>query len=28
MAMGDGVKQFIDAEKPVAENLRQHLTWQ
>jgi N-acetylneuraminate synthase len=28
IAMGDGVKQFIDAEKPVAENLRQHLNWQ
>jgi len=28
VAMGDGVKQFIDAEKPVAENLRQHLSWQ
>jgi len=25
MAMGDGVKRFIDDEKPVAENLRQHL---
>ena len=24
-AMGDGIKKFIDAEKPVAENLRQHL---
>ena len=24
-AMGDGIKRFIDAEKPVAENLRQHL---
>ena len=24
-AMGDGVKRFIDDEKPVAENLRQHL---
>jgi N-acetylneuraminate synthase len=26
-AMGDGVKRIIDAEKPVAENLRQHLDW-
>jgi len=24
-AMGDGVKRFIEEEKPVAENLRQHL---
>jgi len=24
-AMGDGVKRFIEAEKPVAENLRQHI---
>jgi len=28
VAMGDGVKSFLDAEKPVAENLRQHLNWQ
>jgi len=27
-AMGDGVKKFTDIEKPVAENLRQHLDWQ
>ena len=24
-AMGDGVKRIIDDEKPVAENLRQHI---
>jgi N-acetylneuraminate synthase len=27
-AMGDGVKRTIDAELPIAENLRQHLEWQ
>ena len=26
-AMGDGKKVFIDEEKPIAENLRQHLDW-
>jgi N-acetylneuraminate synthase len=26
-AMGDGVKKIIDAEAPIAENLRQHLNW-
>lgn len=26
-AMGDGVKRSYDAEKPIAENLRQHLDW-
>jgi N-acetylneuraminate synthase len=26
-AMGDGIKQMIEAEQPVAENLRQHLNW-
>jgi N-acetylneuraminate synthase len=25
IAMGDGIKRFIEAEKPIAENLRQHL---
>ena len=25
VAMGDGVKRFIDDEKPIASNLRQHL---
>jgi N-acetylneuraminate synthase len=25
LAMGDGIKKFIDAEKPVADNLRQHI---
>ena len=24
-AMGDGIKKIIDAERPVAENLRQHV---
>jgi N-acetylneuraminate synthase len=27
-AMGDGVKRIYEAEKPIAENLRQHLSWQ
>jgi N-acetylneuraminate synthase len=26
-AMGDGVKKVIEAEVPIAENLRQHLDW-
>jgi N-acetylneuraminate synthase len=26
-AMGDGVKRFLEEEKPIAENLRQHLGW-
>jgi N-acetylneuraminate synthase len=26
-AMGDGVKRVIEAEAPIAENLRQHLDW-
>ena len=26
-AMGDGVKKTIEAETPIAENLRQHLDW-
>ena len=26
-AMGDGVKRTYDAEKPIADNLRQHLNW-
>ncbi len=26
-AMGDGVKRFLEDEKPIAENLRQHLDW-
>jgi len=26
-AMGDGVKRAIEAEAPIAENLRQHLDW-
>ncbi len=26
-AMGDGVKRTIEAEAPIAENLRQHLDW-
>jgi hypothetical protein len=25
MAMGDGVKKFLDEEKPIAKNLRQHI---
>jgi N-acetylneuraminate synthase len=28
LAMGDGVKKTIEAEAPIAENLRQHLDWQ
>ena len=27
IAMGDGVKRTYDAEKPIADNLRQHLDW-
>jgi N-acetylneuraminate synthase len=27
IAMGDGVKKIIEDEKPVANNLRQHLNW-
>ena len=27
LAMGDGVKRIYDAEKPIADNLRQHLDW-
>ena len=27
LAMGDGVKKTIDAEAPIAKNLRQHLNW-
>ena len=26
-ALGDGIKRVIEEEKPVAENLRQHLNW-
>ena len=26
-AMGDGIKRTYEAEKPIAENLRQHLNW-
>jgi N-acetylneuraminate synthase len=26
-AMGDGIKRKIDAESPIADNLRQHLDW-
>jgi N-acetylneuraminate synthase len=26
-AMGDGVKRIIEAEAPIAQNLRQHLNW-
>lgn len=26
LAMGDGVKRVYEAEKPIAENLRQHIT--
>jgi len=25
--MGDGVKNFLEEEKPIAKNLRQHLGW-
>ena len=28
LAMGDGIKKTIEAEAPIAENLRQHLDWQ
>jgi N-acetylneuraminate synthase len=28
LAMGDGVKRAIEAEAPIAANLRQHLDWQ
>ena len=27
LAMGDGIKKTIEAEAPIAENLRQHLDW-
>jgi len=27
LAMGDGIKKVIEAETPIAENLRQHLDW-
>jgi N-acetylneuraminate synthase len=27
LAMGDGIKRKIEAEMPIAENLRQHLDW-
>jgi N-acetylneuraminate synthase len=27
LAMGDGIKKMIEAEVPIAENLRQHLDW-
>jgi len=27
LAMGDGIKKIIEAEAPIAENLRQHLDW-
>lgn len=27
LAMGDGIKKTIEGEKPIAENLRQHLDW-
>ena len=27
LAMGDGIKRVIEAEAPIAENLRQHLDW-
>lgn len=27
LAMGDGIKKTIEEEKPIAENLRQHLDW-
>ena len=27
LAMGDGIKKTIDAEAPIAKNLRQHLDW-
>ena len=28
IAMGDGKKRMIEAEIPIAENLRQHITWE
>jgi len=28
MAMGDGEKRIIDAEKPIAQKLREHLDWE
>lgn len=28
LAMGDGVKRVIEAEKPIAKKLREHLEWQ
>ena len=27
-AMGDGAIRFLDLEKPIAENLRQHISWE
>ena len=27
LAMGDGIKRIYEAEKPIADNLRQHLDW-
>jgi N-acetylneuraminate synthase len=27
-AMGDGEKRVIEAEAPIAKNLRQHLDWE
>jgi len=27
LAMGDGIKKILEAEVPIAENLRQHLDW-
>jgi N-acetylneuraminate synthase len=27
LAMGDGIKRVYEAEKPIAENLRQHIDW-
>ena len=27
IAMGDGIKRKIEAETPIAKNLRQHLNW-
>ena len=27
LAMGDGIKKTIEAEVPIAVNLRQHLNW-
>ena len=28
IAIGDGIKKVIEAERPIAENLRQHLNWE